>query len=84
MENFMHVEVVEMDSNGRIYLPVSIRRRLKARRFRAFLQGDRLVLVPIDLEELYGAFAPALYQTAEEIDRAVEEESAKAVGGDIH
>jgi len=76
----MHVEVVEMDSNGRIYLPVSIRRRLKARRFRAFVQEDKLVLIPIDLEELYGAFAPALYQTAEEIDRAVEGESAKAVG----
>jgi len=70
------MEIVKMDSNGRIYLPVSIRRRLKVKKFRAFIQGDRLVLVPIDLEELYGVFAPAIYQTAEEIDRAVEEESA--------
>lgn len=78
------MEIVEMDANGRIYIPVSIRRRLSARRFRAVLEGDRLVLLPLNVEDLYGAFSPPRYDTPEGIDRAVVEEATRILRDDIH
>jgi AbrB family looped-hinge helix DNA binding protein len=68
------VEIVEIDSSGRIYIPAEIRRRIKAKRFKLRLVEDGILLEPIDdVDVYYGKFGPARYSTVEEIERAVED-----------
>jgi AbrB family looped-hinge helix DNA binding protein len=54
------VEIVEIDSSGRIYIPAEIRRRIKAKRFKLRLVEDGILLEPIDdIDIYYGRFGPA-------------------------
>jgi looped-hinge helix DNA binding domain, AbrB family len=65
------VEIVEIDSSGRIYIPAKIRRRIKAKRFKLKLVKDGILLEPIDdIDIYYGRFGPA---NVEEIERALED-----------
>jgi AbrB family looped-hinge helix DNA binding protein len=65
------VEIVEIDSSGRIYIPAEIRRRIKAKRFKLRLVEDGILLEPIDdIDIYYGKFGPA---NVEEIERALED-----------
>jgi len=65
------VEIVEIDSSGRIYIPAEIRRRIKAKRFRLRLVEDGILLEPIDdIDIYYGRFGPA---NVEEIERALKD-----------
>jgi AbrB family looped-hinge helix DNA binding protein len=60
------VEIVEIDSSGRIYIPAEIRRRIKAKRFKLRLVEDGILLEPIDDIK----FGPA---NVEEIERALKD-----------
>jgi AbrB family looped-hinge helix DNA binding protein len=65
------VEIVEIDSSGRIYIPAKIRRRIKTKRFKLRLVEDGILLEPIDdIDIYYGRFGPA---NVEEIERALED-----------
>lgn len=81
----MMVEVVEVDGSGRVYLPASVRRRLPWRRFAVYVEGERVVLVPVKpvIEKYYGVAKPGAYRTAEEIDEAVERETRKLLEEDL-
>jgi AbrB family looped-hinge helix DNA binding protein len=70
-KGWRNVEIVEIDSSGRIYIPAEIRRRIKAKRFRLRLVEDGILLEPIDdIDIYYGRFGPA---NVEEIERALKD-----------
>ena len=75
------MEVVELDAQGRIYLPASVRRRLKFRKFKIEVRGDTVILLPLKpaFNKYYGIAAPPRYWRPEEVDRALEEETRKKV-----
>ncbi len=77
--------IVEIDSQGRVYIPASVRRRIRHRRFRVEVEGEAIVLRPVRpvIDKYYGIAGPAKYGSAEEVDEAVEEESRKAVLHDL-
>lgn len=80
------MEVVEIDSQGRIYLPSSIRSKLTHRRFRVIIEGENMLLIPIkpSVERYYGIAGRPKYDTAEEIDGAVRDETERILREDIH
>ncbi len=65
------VEVVEVDGSGRIYLPASIRRLFRERRFLVRVEEGRIILVPVKpaIEKYYGVAGPAAYTTDEAVER---------------
>lgn len=78
-------ESVTMDGQGRIYLPTSIRQRIKCNRFTVEISEDALILKPFrpSVEKFYGIAKPAKLVSAEEIDEAVRDETEKALRKDI-
>ncbi|RLE78821.1 MAG: AbrB family transcriptional regulator [Thermoprotei archaeon] len=78
--------MVELDSHGRIYIPASIRRRLKYRKYRIITDGDTLILEPIKpaIEKYYGIAGKPKYTSPEKIDEAVKNETEKILRKDIH
>jgi len=76
--------VVEVDSEGRVYLPASVRRAVPFKRFIVRVEGERIVLVPVKVGEHYGAAKPAAYDTAEQIDEAVVRETERVLEEDVH
>jgi len=79
------LEVVEIDAQGRIYLPASVRARLRYTRFRVVVEGDSIVLVPLrpSLDKYYGVAGRARYRGPEEIDEAVRRETERALREDV-
>ena len=79
------MEVVEIDGQGRIYLPASVRARIGQNRFRLVLEGERIVLIPIkpSIEKYYGIAGRPRYTTPEEIDEAVRDETERIAREDI-
>ncbi|MEM1509200.1 MAG: hypothetical protein QXY49_00650 [Thermofilaceae archaeon] len=79
------VEIVEIDGSGRIYLPTSVRRLLQWKRFAVYVEGERIVLVPVKpvIERYYGIAKPSVYRTAREIDEAVERETKRVLEEDL-
>jgi len=75
--------VVEVDNEGRVYLPASVRRAVPFKRFIVRVEGERIVLVPIKVGEHYGAAKPAAYDTAEQIDEAAVRETERVLGEDV-
>ncbi|WP_460024447.1 AbrB family transcriptional regulator [Infirmifilum sp. SLHALR2] len=75
--------VVEVNSKGRVYLPVSVRRAVPFKRFIVRVEGERIVLVPIKVGEHYGAAKPAAYDTAEQIDGAAVRETERVLREDV-
>ena len=78
--------MVEIDAQGRIYLPSKVRSRLKCTRFRVILKGDRIVLIPVrpNIEKYYGIAGKSGYRAPEEIDGAVRHETEKVLREDLH
>ncbi|WP_297488488.1 AbrB/MazE/SpoVT family DNA-binding domain-containing protein [Thermococcus sp.] len=72
----MTVEVARLDDNGRLYLPASIRKKLRSREFYIEERNGEIVLVPVrkKIEKYWGIFKGENL-TAEEMDRIVEEET---------
>lgn len=65
---------MEMDSNGRIYIPAHIRRRIRARRFKVEIVEGALLLRPVDVvDEYYGKFGPPKLTTLDEIEAALKD-----------
>jgi bifunctional DNA-binding transcriptional regulator/antitoxin component of YhaV-PrlF toxin-antitoxin module len=79
------MEIVEIDSSGRLYIPASVRRRVLWRCFRIEVEGDRLVLIPVKpaVDKYYGVAAPAKFTSPEEIDDAAAFETEKLLRKDI-
>ena len=80
------MEVVEIDAQGRIYLPSRVRSKLSHTRFRVTLEGDRIVLTPVkpNIEKYYGVAGKPRYRTSEEIDEAVRHETERILREDVH
>ncbi|WP_297508430.1 AbrB/MazE/SpoVT family DNA-binding domain-containing protein [Thermococcus sp.] len=80
----MTVEVVRLDDNGRLYLPASIRKKLRSREFYIEERNGEIVLVPVrkKIEKYWGIFKGENL-TAEEIDRIAEEETEKLLRDEL-
>ncbi len=80
----MTVEVVRLDDNGRLYLPASIRRKLRSKEFYIEERNGEIVLVPVrkKIEKYWGIFKGENL-TAEEMDRIVEEETEKLLRDEL-
>jgi hypothetical protein len=66
--------VVEADEEGRILLPLEMRRRLRANRFKTTEKGDHLELQPLArVEELRGKYRQVIRSECEELEDKAEE-----------
>jgi len=80
----MTVEVIRLDSNGRLYLPSSIRKKLRSREFYIEERDGEIVLIPVKKKiEKYWGIVKGENLTAEEIDRIVEEETGKLLRDEL-
>jgi len=79
------MKIVEIDRSGRFYIPSDVRRRVPWRRFKIEVEGDRIVLIPVELavDKYYGLVAPPKYTSPEEIDDAAKAETEKLFRKDI-
>ncbi|WP_367883215.1 AbrB/MazE/SpoVT family DNA-binding domain-containing protein [Thermococcus peptonophilus] len=52
----MSTEVVRLDENGRLYLPVSLRKKLKVKEFYVEERNGEIVLIPVrkKIEKYWG------------------------------
>ncbi len=80
----MEAEVARLDRNGRLYLPASIRKKLRSKEFYIEERKGEIVLVPIrkKIEKYWGIFKGENL-TAEEMDRIVEEETEKLLRDEL-
>ncbi|WP_297464857.1 transcriptional regulator [Thermococcus sp.] len=80
----MTVEVARLDDNGRLYLPTSIRKKLRSREFYIEEHEGKLILIPVreKLMKYRGIFKGESL-TAEEMDRIVEEETEKLLRDEL-
>jgi len=81
----MMSEVVEIDAQGRIYLPASIRASLQYTKFRVIVDGEKLVLIPFkpSIDKYYGIAGRPRYTRPEEIDEAVRRETEEALREEV-
>ncbi|WP_367884029.1 AbrB/MazE/SpoVT family DNA-binding domain-containing protein [Thermococcus sp. JCM 11816] len=71
----MSIEVVRLDENGRLYLPASLRKRLKAKEFYVEERDGEIILIPVrkKIEKYWGGIVKGGEKlNAEEIDRIIE------------
>ncbi|WP_297550157.1 AbrB/MazE/SpoVT family DNA-binding domain-containing protein [Thermococcus sp.] len=80
----MPVEIARLDDNGRLYLPASIRKKLRSKEFYIEERNGEIILVPIrkKIEKYWGIFKGEDL-TAEEIDKIVEEETEKLLRDEL-
>ena len=81
----MMSEVVEIDAQGRIYLPASIRSSLRYTKFRVIVDGEKLVLIPFkpSIDKYYGIAGRSRYTGPEEMDEAVRRETEEALREEV-
>ena len=79
------VDVVEIDGQGRIYLPASIRSTLRYTKFRIIVEGEKIVLIPLkpSIDKYYGIAGRSRYTKPEEIDVAVRRETEEALREEV-
>lgn len=79
-------QVVEIDAQGRIYIPASIRSTLRYTKFRIIVDGERIILVPLKpcIDKYYGIAGLPRYTKPEEIDEAVRDETERTLREDLH
>lgn len=79
-------EIVEIDGQGRIYLPSEVRGRLRYRKFRIRVDNENIVLSPIKpaVKKYYGIAGRPIYRTPEEIDEASKHGTEKILREDLH
>lgn len=66
--------VVESDEKGRILLPIELRRKFKAKRFKITTDGRNIELQPIaGIEGLRGKYRNAIKSEWEELEEKAEE-----------
>ncbi len=69
--------VVSEDAKGRLLLPVEIRRRVRAKRFRVTMRGETIELQPVaSLRELKGKYRDVIKGDWEELEEKGEEFAA--------
>ena len=65
---------VEVDEKGRILLPIGLRRRLRARKFKVTAKGTKIELEPVaDVRELKGKYREVIASEWEELEERGEE-----------
>jgi len=75
MENYLYgMEIiVQMDEQGRIYIPSSIREKLKSKRYILRIENNSLILIPISIEDkikkLRGLIKVDKHLSLEEIEK---------------
>lgn len=80
----MSLEVVRLDENGRLYLPASLRKRLKAREFYIEERNGEIVLIPVRKKiEKYWGIVKGEKLSPEEIDRVVDKETEKLLRDEL-
>ena len=66
--------VVEADEKGRILLPIELRRKLKAKRFKVTARGTKIELQPVtDVRELKGKYRDLIGSEWEVLEEKGEE-----------
>ena len=66
--------VVEADDKGRILLPIEVRRKFKAKRYRLTTKEDRLELQPlVSLKELKGKYKDTIRAEWDELEEKGED-----------
>ena len=77
--------IVSMDSQGRIYIPSEIRRKIRSKKFELTVEDDKIVLKPIkiNIEKYYGIVKVDRHLTVEEIEKIAEELTLKAVRDEL-
>jgi len=80
----MGTEIVKVDRNGRIYLPASLRKKLRVDSFYVEERGDEIVLIPVRkrIRKYYGIFRGENL-SAEEIDQLIEEETEQLLRDEL-
>ncbi len=64
---------VEVDEKGRVLIPSSVRRELKARRFKLSLERGRILMEPVEkAEAVKGKYKGLLKVSMEELEEAQE------------
>jgi len=75
--------IVQMDEQGRIYIPSSIREKLKSKRYLLRIENNNLILIPISIEDkikkLRGIIKVDRHLSLEEIEKKSLEESEKLI-----
>ena len=77
--------IVSMDSQGRIYIPSQIRKKIGSRKFELTVEGDKIVLKPIKrkIEKYYGIVKVDRHLTVDEMEERAEELTLKVVGNEL-
>ena len=80
----MTVEIVEIDRNGRVYLPAPLRKKFGANSFYVEERGDEIVLIPVrkKIRKYYGIFKGENL-SPEEIDELIESETEKLLRDEL-
>ena len=64
---------VELDEKGRVHIPASVRRELKARRFKLSLDKGRILMEPVErAEAVRGKYKGLLKVNIEELEESQE------------
>ena len=62
---------VELDEKGRVHIPASVRRELKARRFKLSLDKGRILMEPVERAEVVrGKYKGLLKVNMEELEES--------------
>ncbi|MCI2415718.1 MAG: AbrB/MazE/SpoVT family DNA-binding domain-containing protein [Candidatus Aramenus sp.] len=79
----MKEEIAVMDERGRITIPKEIRERIKTRKLRVRLEGNKIILEPVveDLRKYYGVFRKDLGDA--DVDELLEESLSELMRDDI-
>ena len=77
--------LVSMDSQGRIYIPSEIRKKIGSKKFELSVEGDKIILKPIKrkIEKYYGIVKVDRHLTLEEIEEKAEELTLRAVRDEL-
>ncbi|NJF25697.1 AbrB/MazE/SpoVT family DNA-binding domain-containing protein [Thermococcus sp. Bubb.Bath] len=80
----MGTEVVRLDENGRLYLPASLRKKLKVKEFYIEERNGEIVLIPVRKKiEKYWGIVKGEKLNAEEINRVIEKETEKLLRDEL-
>ena len=72
-ETLAKTATVELDEKGRVHIPASLRRELKARRFKLSVDRGRIVMEPVvAAEAVRGKYKGLVKATMEQLEEAQE------------
>ncbi len=77
--------IVSMDPQGRIYIPAEVRNKIKSKKFKLTVEGDKIILKPIKkkIEKYYSIVRVEKHLTVEKIEEKAKELIIKAVRDEL-